>query len=216
LNPNPYVFSDIWTDPNDIRNSEHNIIRDVKADNPQSEYYGQYIVASESFTNFNNALYRWWHPLFVKTAPFNDFPEDVIADPATGATNNGASSTFNDTYYFRLAETYLLRAEAYLGKGDKTNAAADINVVRARANAAPVEPGNVDIYYILDERARELCYEEKRVLTLMRLGLQKERVDAHNVMSTGQILDRNKLWPIPQSEIERNTEAELIQNPGYN
>lgn len=216
LNPNPYVFEDIWTDPNDIRNSEHNIIRDVKADNPASAYYGQYIVASESFTNFNNALYRWWHPLFVKTAPFNDFPDDVIADPATGATNNGASSTFNDTYYFRLAETYLLRAEAYLGKGDKTNAAKDINTVRARAKAAPVAAGEVDINYILDERARELCYEEKRVLTLMRLGLQKERVDAHNVMSAGQILDRNKLWPIPQSEIERNTEAVLEQNPGYN
>lgn len=216
LIPTPYVLWDIWTDPNDIRNSEHNIIRDVKADNPESAYFGQNIVASGAFSDFNNALNRWWSAIFVKTSPINDFPDEVIDNPATGATNNGANQTFNDTYYFRLAETYLLRAEAYLGKGDKDNAAADINTIRARAQAAPVSPGDVDINYILDERARELCWEEKRVLTLLRLEIQQERVDEYNVMSVGQIVDRNKLWPIPQSEIERNTEAVLEQNPGYN
>ena len=216
LNPTDYLLHEIWTDPDDIRNSEYNIIRDVKADNPESAYYGQYIVESGAFTEFDNALNRWWHAIWAKTAPINDFPAEVIANPETGATTNGANQTFNDTYYFRLAETYLLRAEAYFGKGDLINAAADINTVRARAKAAPVNPGDVDIDYILDERARELHYEEFRVLTLMRLGKQKERVDQHNVMSGGHIEDKHKVWPIPQSEIERNTEAELEQNPGYN
>ncbi|WP_262714405.1 RagB/SusD family nutrient uptake outer membrane protein [Ginsengibacter hankyongi] len=78
---------------------------------------------------------------------------------------------YTDIYAIRLAETYLLRAEAYLDKGDIVNAAADVNVVRARANADPVAPGNVNIAYILDERARELMVEEPRWLTLARLGL---------------------------------------------
>ena len=216
LIPTPYVLWDIWNDPNDMRNSGHNIIRDIKANNPESAYYGQYIVESGAIDGFNNPLNRWWSAIFAKTAPVGNFPEEVIADTETGKTLNGANQTFNDTYYMRLAETYLFRAEAYLGKGDKANAVKDINTVRERANAAPVAEGEVDIYYNLDERARELCFEEHRVITLMRLGLQKERVDEHNVMTSGYIDEYHKLWPIPASEIERNTEAVLEQNPGYN
>lgn len=59
--------------------------------------------------------------------------------------NTGAGGTFRDEYIFRLAETYLLRAEAYLGLSKTTEAAADINVVRARAQATPVMPGEVSI-----------------------------------------------------------------------
>ncbi|MCH5598046.1 RagB/SusD family nutrient uptake outer membrane protein [Niabella ginsengisoli] len=215
LIPTEYVIDEIWNDPNDMRNSAYNIIRDVKADNPQSAYYGQYIVASGSFTSFQNLLNRWWHPIYTKTTPINDFPVEVISNPATGLTFNTANQTFNDSYYFRLAETYLLRAEAYLGDGQAGLAAADINKLRERAHATPIAASQVTINFLLDERARELCFEEKRVLTLMRLGLQKERVDKYNVMSTGNILDRNKVWPIPQSEIEKNTEAVLEQNPDY-
>lgn len=216
LVPTNYMLNEVWSDAADIRNSKYNIIRDLKADNPKSKYYGQNIVESGSFTKFNNPLGQFWSAIFTKTTPINDFPAEVIKDPITGVVLDAANQTFNDSYLFRLAETYLLRAEAYLGKGDKVNAAKDINVIRARANATPVDPSNVDINYILDERARELCWEEKRVLTLFRLGLHKERVEKYNVMSAGHIADHNNLWPIPQSEIERNTEAVLEQNPGYN
>ena len=216
LVPTDYMLNHVWTDQNDIRNSEFNIIRDIKADNPKSKYFGQNIVASGAFTKFNNPLGQFWSAIFAKTTPINDFPSEVIQDPVTGVVTSFANQTFNDTYYFRLAETYLLRAEAYLGKGDKINAAKDVNTLRTRAKANPVEPSSIDINYILDERARELCWEEKRVLTLFRLGLHIERVNKYNVMSAGHIADHNNLWPIPQSEIERNTEAVLEQNPGYN
>lgn len=76
---------------------------------------------------------------------------------------------------FRLAETYLIRVEAYLGTGDKTKAAEDINAVRSPANASPVLDGHVTINYILDERMRELGIEEKRRLTLSRLNMVYER-----------------------------------------
>ena len=71
---------------------------------------------------------------------------------------------------FRLAGTYLLRAEAYYWKGDLANAAADINVIRARAGAAPINAGEVTIASILDERARELYLEEYRNVELTRIA----------------------------------------------
>lgn len=215
LVPTDYVLNTIWDDTADIRTSQYNIIRDVKADNPASGFFGKYIVKDKAFTKFNNTFNRWWSAIFVKSTPINDFPIEVIANPATGLTTGGAQETFNDTYHFRLAETHLLRAEAYFGKGDASGAAGDINTLRARAKAKPVTAAQINLDFILDERARELHFEEHRVLTLMRLGLHQQRVDKYNIMSKGEIIDRNKLWPIPQSEIERNTEARLAQNPGY-
>ncbi|MCG8311064.1 MAG: RagB/SusD family nutrient uptake outer membrane protein [Cytophagales bacterium] len=214
--PTHYMRTEIWDDyDNDMRNSQYNIIRDIKADNPESQYYGQYIVASGAIDDFPNKLDRWWNMLFVKTIPINNWPDEYILDPETGLTTNSANETMTEDYIFRLAETYLLRAEAYLGKGDQANAAANINIVRARVNAAPVSAADVDIDYILDERARELCWEELRLLTLMRLGKLVERVRKYNHLTLDNILDHQNLWPIPAREIETNTEAELTQNPGY-
>lgn len=220
--PSDYMMNQVWkSDNNDIRNSKYNIIRDLIADNPASVYYGKKIVESGAIKNFPNAYNRYWSVLFAKSAPLNDFPEEVISDPITGATNDGAELTFRDHYYMRLAETYLLRAEAYLGKGDKSSAAADINVVRARSNATPIAASDVNIDFILDERARELHFEEFRLLTLMRLNKFVERRKLYNPMAnftyntTETTSDNNNLWPIPQSEIEKNSEAVLEQNPGY-
>src|SRR5690606_19902426 len=163
----------------------------------------------------------FWRPIWAKYVPFNDFPPEAITNsPYPGATNTLASSSFTDAYVIRLAETYLLRAEAYIGEGDAAAAAADINVIRSRANAKPVEVEEVDIDYLLDERLRELNYEEQRLLTLMRTGKLIERVTLHHPYYNGKyfsysVPERVKLWPIPQSEIERNTEAGLTQNDGY-
>ena len=122
----------------------------------------------------------------------------------------------------RLAETYLLRAEAYLKAGSPGLAAADINKVRERANAPLIDGGDVDIDFILDERTRELHFEEFRTLTLKRTGKLVERVRANNPWYNGKfspeistIDDYHSLWPIPAQEIERNSEAVLEQNPGY-
>ncbi|MDR3142155.1 MAG: RagB/SusD family nutrient uptake outer membrane protein [Tannerellaceae bacterium] len=80
-----------------------------------------------------------------------------------------------DWYIFRLAETYLLRAEAYAWKNEWQKAADDINVVRQRANAqymytaADIQAQQIDA--ILDERARELYYEESRKVELTRIAV---------------------------------------------
>lgn len=79
--------------------------------------------------------------------------------------------TNTDWYVFRLAETYLLRAEAYVWKGQQALAMADINQVRNRAQAtAYTIPGNINIGTILDERQRELYWEEPRKTELTRIA----------------------------------------------
>lgn len=104
----------------------------------------------------------------------------MYANKATFELKAIAGTTYTDQYMFRLAETYLLRAEAYLNLNNKELAAADINEVRGRAHAKPVEASRVDLDYILDERMRELGVEEKRRITLMRTGKLYERVTKHN------------------------------------
>ncbi len=121
-----------------------------------------------------------------------------------------------DYYVFRVAGTYLLRAEAYLKMGNKNAAAADINVVRERANAPLVTEDKVDIDYILDERARELLGEEYRFLTLSRMNKVVDRTKRFGWSYSGEsIEDYNNLLPIPQFIIDSNLEADMKQNPGY-
>ena len=89
-----------------------------------------------------------------------------IPDPERKQYSGGHT----DWYVFRLAETYLLRAEAYYWKNQLNLAAEDINKVRTRAQAKPIDAGEVTIGTILDERARELFYEEPRKTELTRIA----------------------------------------------
>jgi len=75
-----------------------------------------------------------------------------------------------DWYIFRLAETYLLRAEAYFWKNELQKAADDINIVRRRAQAREISASEVNMRMILDERARELYLEEPRKTELTRIS----------------------------------------------
>jgi hypothetical protein len=215
---------------NDIRNANHNFVRDFIGTNPASPFFGQVISTKTppaGATGINGAIVankndRAFYPYQSKaTTPFTH-PLAVYVNPAaTDAIRKlelkgSAGATFRDDYMFRLAETYLLRAEAYLGLNNNTTAAAaDINVVRRRANANDVSPANVNIDYILDERMRELGVEEKRMLTLMRLGKAYDRVRTLNPVYTTVMQPQFNLWPIPQQEIEKNRTGNLEQNPGY-
>jgi hypothetical protein len=215
LKPTWQTLQSVWQSDfnNDIRNSQYNIIRDAKVLNPASKYYGQYVGANHLIQPYDTS--RNWYPIFTKTARWNDAQSQDLVNAATGEVNYN-SSTNKDFYMFRLAETYLLRAEAYLGKSDNIDAAKDINTLRTRAHASPVAPGDVTIDYILDERLRELPFEEMRLTTLTRLGLLADRCRKYNPLAGKDIKDYQNLYPIPFSEIENNTEAVLTQNPGYN
>ncbi|MDC6366253.1 MULTISPECIES: RagB/SusD family nutrient uptake outer membrane protein [Flavobacteriaceae] len=197
----PYALYDIWTDPNDIRNSEYNFRRTFYYNNPESAFFGQEIPPS---TVAEDTLRRMY-----------PYPRKHEGTPWQGSNSNGRTS--EDVYVFRLAETYLLRAEAYFRDGQSQNAADDINTIRARSNAAAITAGDVSLDYILDERARELMYEGRRRKTLIRMGVLVERVRQYGLFESGRetIQDYHNLWPIPQTAIDANIGAELEQNPGY-
>lgn len=219
--PSSYFYNELWTKSGatDIRDSEFNIVRDFRVNNPDSPSNGDFVVANNLIilkTYTDTA--RNFYPVLAKNSDPGKHPLELYAEnqEIPGSLLSSARTTYRDHYSMRLAETYLLRAEAHLGNGDAALAAADINMVRRRSNAPDVSPADVDIDYILDERLRELYYEEFRLLTLMRLGKLVERTRAYNYEYVGStIQDHHNLWPIPLSEIEANIEADLRQNPGY-
>ena len=126
-----------------------------------------------------------------------------------------------DYVLMRLADAYLIRAEARLKQGNKSDAAADLNVVRTRAAwdgkeaEMQITAADVDIYFILEERARELLGENHRWFDLTRTGKLIELVKLHNPSAAGNIQDHNVLRPIPLDQIDR-TSGGYPQNPGYN
>ncbi|MDB5143123.1 MAG: RagB/SusD family nutrient uptake outer membrane protein [Mucilaginibacter sp.] len=209
-------FSDeIWASDfnNDIRNANINFVRDFTATNPASPYYGK-VISTQAPIPGLTVPSRQFYAYEAKCTTPGGHPANLIMDPASGLLKATAGGTYLDQYMFRLAETYFIRAEANMNLNNLMAAAADINAVRARSNAKPVDPADVNIDYILDERLRELGYEEKRRLTLMRLGLWYDRVKRFNPYYSDALSTYN-LWPIPQSEIERNNTGKLTQNPGY-
>jgi len=210
-----YFLNDLWESDfdNDIRNASHNIVRDFIYNNPASAWFDSSAVKYPSPTEINQ---DWrWYPYPTKITTPGNHPEGLFEDRELLTLKSTAGTTFTDQYLLRLAETYLLRAEAYLAAGNLAAAAADVNVIRSRANATPIDASEVSLDYILDERARELIYEEQRRITLHRTGKLVERVRKFNTLNAPNIQDFHDLWPIPFSEIEANKDAVLEQNPGY-
>ena len=171
----------VWDDPNDFRGSEVMIQRnyftpsgrrwfDVKKEAFERDAaLGYTITANDTM----NIMPRFWK-----------FSDDMHPNFSTVGYNIYDC----DWYMIRIAETYLLRAEAYLAQGKKDKAAEDINVLRNRAGARPCTASEVNIDYILDERIRELFGEEHRYITLNRLSCNpnanKYISDCHPVQNT--------------------------------
>ena len=231
LRPTNYFSYDLWgkSGAEDQRNSETNINRIYKAPKPivggvEVENYDttyvtevtlvdgtQYTtrlrpgdeIKREWLTSRQDTMERFYPRLMKCGSDWH-----YAAEPANGFVM--------EFYAIRLAETYLLRAEAYMKNGNNDKAANDINTVRARSNAKPIGAGQVDIDYILDERARELYSEEFRTLTLCRLGLLYDRTKKFGYEASRKtVMEKNNLCPIPQSVIDANSQAEFPNNPGF-
>ena len=179
----PYSTKYIWTDNTDYRHAKGMWMEmtDLVYNNPALKtstnaadraLYGQplqmYSDANikQRFTNGSLDTIRHWfgwphYKVFINST--NALANDPYWTPPRG--------TNTDWYVFRLAETYLLRAEAYYWKGDLALAMADLNVVRSRANATLLtNASQITIGTILDERARELYWEEPRKTELTRMA----------------------------------------------
>jgi hypothetical protein len=142
-------------------------------------------------------------------------------DDPTRPTFNEAQSA-RDVYIIRLAEMYLIAAEAEMNLGNNAKAAELINVVRKRA-AVPgketqmeITAADINIDFILDERAREFAGEQLRWFDLKRTGKLLERVKLYNKAASALIQDFHVLRPIPQKQLDAVTnKSEFVQNPGY-
>lgn len=202
--PTTWFLYDIWGNDfyNDMRNSPYNIKRTYYYNNPSSSYFGQKVEKKTTLIDTMQRIY----PLIRK-----------VEGKRRAAANQPDGFTSNDIMVYRLAETYLLRAEAYLRSGEQKLAADDINKVRERANATPINFSDVTLDYILDERARELIVEEPRRRTLTRVGKLVERTKKYTdyASTKNSIQNYHEFFPIPLREIDANFGAKLEQNIGY-
>jgi hypothetical protein len=188
---------------NDMRNSQYSIKRRYYYNDPAPQYasiYGKQVP----FTGVDT-LFRIC-PSTLKWGAFD--PNDTFG-----------YAMIKDFIMMRLGETYLLLAEAQMKQGKLGDAANSINVLRTRANAAQVSASDMNLNFILDERARELVAEENRRMTLMRTGTLVDRATRLNSNDAQKpitgLTANNLLLPIPLTEIQLNKDAKLEQNPGY-
>ena len=168
-----------------------------------------------------------YFPIFYKETPFDAWDYDMQQPTSAGPY----VYYYRHQYGARSAEAALLLAEAKLRGGDPTGAANALNIVRNRAQAKPFD--TVDIDTILDERARELLYEEFRWATFLRMkpAEWKHRIYDYGMYSARSTAEEGwqvrrwaeftgeiewDLWPIPQTYIDLNKESDgLTQNPGW-
>lgn len=142
-------------------------------------------------------------------------------DPTRSSINEAQSA--RDAFVIRLAEMYLVAAEAKFKTGDLDSAAYYVNQIRTRA-ALPgrvaqmqITPSQVNLDFLLDERARELCGEQLRWFDLKRTGKLISRVQAMNPDAAVYLQPYHLVRPIPQTQLDAVTnKSEFTQNPGYN
>ena len=139
-------------------------MEDLKYNDPSSTSFGQNV----RLRNTNGTLlvadtirqyFAWPH--------YKYYIEDPIESLNPNEVNHRGGA--GDLYLYRLAETYLLRAEAKFYKGDIAGATADVNKVRERAKCTQMY-ATVNLGDIMNERARELNMEEWRFTELSRVS----------------------------------------------
>lgn len=140
-------------------------------------------------------------------------------DPTRSSINEAQSA--RDVFVIRLAELYLIAAEASLQLQNPGDAAKYINVLRTRAAKTgkvadmQVSAGQMTLDFILDERAREFAGEQIRWFDLKRTGKLLERVKAYNPNALN-IKDFNLVKPIPRTQIDAvSNKDEFSQNTAY-
>lgn len=208
------IYEDKWN--TDLRNSDAVFRRTILGNVPGTDYYGKRLPWSllyreDASGKKNDVATTQLYPVSCKVGP----------DKYVGIEDGeNRSHLFRDDYLIRLPETILLRAEAKFRLGNKQSAADDINLLRDRAKCEyRVTAADIDLDLILDERARELVYEESRWNTLLRMGgtVAIDRIKKYSYWDYPRTtLNKTfNLWPIPQTVIDTNKDVKLEQNPGW-
>lgn len=197
--PNAYLLS--LFGPQDKRFNEL-FVHDFYYNDPAGEKYGQKILPEDAGANYCQRI----HPMSVKHADYwtnEDLPT--------------RQSSFKDLIVYRLAETYLMCAEAYFHKegGTSSKALEYFNKTYKRAGN-PVFTGELTLDEILDEYARELHFEGVRWPLLKRLGMLGERCRLYSGESRAEnpyldqdytqarvnfVIGKHEVWPIPSNQL---------------
>ena len=155
-----------------------------------------------------------------------------LAAPGT-YTNHTINDCSLNYPLMRLADVKLQLAEAFYFTNEEASARAILNEIRQRVvNTTKTTLDDLNLAYqnadfvqeLLDERRRELCFESKRRIDLIRFDkttsvIQNLPVEGNTYVQAGvTTLKANwsyhKIWlPIPQTELDLN--ANLVQNAGY-
>lgn len=206
IRPTHYNTNSVWyvngkDDAGDLRHSSSvgNWVHmtDFKYNNKSlTDYYEKNITlydpADETKILCSDTIrcwFDWPHYKFWIESPEDDLP-----------TNTNYRGGAGDWYCYRLAETYLLRAEAKFYMGDVEGAAKDVNEIRKRARCTEYYPETatgVTIGDIMDERARELYMEEWRWTEMSRvsycLALSGKSDEWGNTYAVNK-LSQNSYW----------------------
>lgn len=217
---NDYIDEYVWQGDfaTDDRNSQAILIDPVVMDMDHS-MYGQ-VITKDMLTE---------PARYMRVSGKVNLPDAWGFDSHCIIMGQGPQAMFGrDVYAARSAETYLLLAEAQWRNGNSDEAAKALNAVRARAHCSKMfSASEVNMVTILDERARELSWEEHRWPTLLRLAKEGETntVMHDQLRAHAQYVNDNPVYPgtapkwslfaIPLSVIQLNTGAEMPQNDGW-
>jgi hypothetical protein len=138
---------------------------------------------------------------------------------------NGASADPDNPKVIRLAEVYLIGAEAAARNNDVTNAQGWLNALMANRDPSITytDVGQTLINDVILERRKELAFEGDRFFDLNRLGLPINREQNAGALPAGPnnvnliipYPDSRRVAPIPNAEIQANPNIASEQNPGY-
>src|SRR5690606_17096051 len=136
------------------------------------------------------------------------------------AANYNVAYASTDFPIFRLADAYLMRAEALFNTNQIPAAVADVNKIRERAfgnTDGNITASELTAKFLLDERAREFYYEGQRRTDLVRFGqftdgdyLWQWKGGTYKGSKTSSHLN---IFPIPGDEVAAN--SNIKQNPNY-
>jgi hypothetical protein len=176
--PTPFAQHGLWVvngveDNDDLRHNSRvgnwGRMDSIKYGTNNTTYRGQYMMLYHPTTgallctDTIRCWFDWPH--------YKIFIQDVEAEAnlGTNAYTGATKGSVGDWYLYRLAEAYLLRAEAKFYLGDAAGAATDVNEIRKRAGCTQLY-NTVTIGDIMNERARELYLEEWRHMELSRVS----------------------------------------------
>lgn len=140
----------------------------------------------------------------------------------TSGGEAGSDPTYSDIDFplFRLADAYLMYAEAVArgaSNASGLSAVSLVNELRNRAGVSTITSSDLTPEFILDERARELFWEAHRRTDLIRFGEftsgDKTWAWKGGVQNGTGVSENLRLYPIPSSEL--NSNPNMTQNPGY-